>query len=612
MGTSYLQLKLLLSVAFLALCAACAGDKPPPAAQGDKVTAAEAKGEEPATAVPYEVEIEGIDSLSSQFEAVSRLVSLQDKPPPSEAALRRRAEDDVPRLLDVLHSAGYWEAKVGFEIAEKEDPQKIKVKVEPGPLYVFRKVEFQTSSGEKLPLDPLAFGLGTTKPARSDVIVEAEGRVIADYSRHGRPYARIADRKAVIDIATHSMDLTYVVDPGPDVRFGAATVTGTSKVEKVFVERKIRWQEGEPYDSRKVDQTQQSLVKSGLFSTIKIEHPTEASPNGEVPMAVAVTERPVRSIGAGVDYNTSQGLGGRAYWEHRNLFGQGEQLRVTTILAQQQYGAAVNFRKPDFHGVDQDFLANAEFANETPDAYTSRREKIFTGLERRYFGTVTTSLGLQFEHARITESAANGSYSLVGLPFTLKYDGTDDLLDPTKGKRAAVTATPYRSIAAGPDLAFLSTRFSGSLYKKLGNDDQNRYVLAAFGALGSIAGASRNQVPIDKRLYAGGGGSVRGFGYQKAGPVDTADRPLGGVSSLELGLELRYKITETIGIVPFLEAGNVYPDAFPTNFTLFYGAGIGVRYYTAIGPIRLDIATPLNGRSFDSPIQFYISLGQAF
>lgn len=591
---------------------ACMGDKPPPAAQGDEITAAEAKGEEAPTEVPYKVEIEGIDSLSSQFDAVSRLVSLEDKPPPSEAALRRRAEDDVPRLLDVLHSAGYWEAKVGFEIEEKADPKKVKVKVEPGPLYVFSKIEFQTSDKQKLPLDPHAFGLDTKKPARSDLIVAAEAAVIADYSRHGRPYARIADRKAVIDVATHTMDLTYVVDPGKEVRFGAYTVTGTSKVEKVFVERKIRWKEGELYDSRKVDQTQQSLVKSGLFSTIKIDHPPEASPDGKVPMGVAVTERPVRSIGAGVDYNTSQGLGGRAYWEHRNLFGQGEQLRVTTVLAQQQYGAAVNFRKPDFHGVDQDFLASAEFANEAPEAYTSRRVKLFTGLERRYFGTVTTTLGLQFEHARITESAQNGSYSLVGLPFTVKYDGTDDLLDPTKGKRGALTLTPYRSVSTGPDLTFLSSRLAGSVYHKLGNDDQNRYVLAAFGAVGSIAGASRNQVPIDKRLYVGGGGSVRGFGYQKAGPVDAATRPLGGVSTLELGVELRYKVTESIGVVPFLEAGNAYAENFPTNLNLFYGAGIGVRYYTAIGPIRLDIATPLNGRSFDSPIQFYISLGQAF
>jgi translocation and assembly module TamA len=105
---------------------------------------------------------------------------------------------------------------------------------------------------------------------------------------------------------------------------------------------------------------------------------------------------------------------------------------------------------------------------------------------------------------------------------------------------------------------------------------------------------------------------VRGYAYQRAGPLGPGDVPLGGISSIELGLELRYRITDSIGIAPFVEGGNVYPHSLPDSLELFYGAGIGLRYYTLIGPIRLDLATPFTRRPGDDPIQVYISIGQAF
>jgi translocation and assembly module TamA len=169
---------------------------------------------------------------------------------------------------------------------------------------------------------------------------------------------------------------------------------------------------------------------------------------------------------------------------------------------------------------------------------------------------------------------------------------------------------PYRSFS-GPDLSFAFGRISVSSYQRV--DDSDRYIIAASAAISSVAGASLAELPADKRIYAGGGGSIRAYGYQLAGPLDINEKPIGGKSSLELSVEARIKITDTIGIVPFVDAGSFYRSSLPQlGKRLLWGPGLGLRYYTAFGPVRLDIATPLSRRRGDSPIQLYISLGQAF
>ena len=438
----------------------------------------------------------------------------------------------------------------------------------------------------------------------------AEQRIIDEYGRNARPFAKIVDRKAVIDLATHTMAVTYTVDPGATAKFGSYTIEGLKKVENAFAARRVAWQEGAPFDSRAVETTRQDLVKTGLFSGVRISHGDTPDAIGEVPMTIELIEGPPRSIGAGVAYNTNLGLGAQTFWQHRNLFGAGENLRVTAGVAQKQLGLALAFRKPDFLERNQDFLANAELLRQTTDAFRSVREQVFIGIERPLLPSLTLDTGVSIEHAAVEQNLiGNEDYTLIGLPFYVRHDTTDDLLDPTIGSRQTLTLIPYHSLS-GPDLNFLSSRLEGRYYQRL--DSTGGVVLAGFGAIGSIVGASRDALPPDKRFYAGGAGSVRGYAYQRAGPLGPGEVPLGGASSLELGLELRYRITETIGVAPFVEGGNVYPTSFPDRTNLFFGGGIGLRYYTLIGPVRLDLATPFQRRPGDNVIQFYISIGQAF
>jgi translocation and assembly module TamA len=359
-----------------------------------------------------------------------------------------------------------------------------------------------------------------------------------------------------------------------------------------------------------VDKTRDALVSSNLFSTIRVAPVPQPDVTGAVPMQLDLLERPPRSVSAGASYASNEGVSANVSWEHRNLLGEGEDLRLSAIYGQEDKGFGVDYREPDRVGDGWDLVSRAAFEDEHAIAYTSHRERIFGGFEYTGFRQLAVGIGLQLEHGIIDDYDLQQHYTLVGVPLTLRRDTTDDLLNPTVGDREDVALTPYVD-PIRPSLHFLSSKVKGSIYQKLGDDDG--FVLAGIAAIGSTVGVGLADLPKDKRWYAGGGGSVRGYGYQLAGPLGSHEEPVGGLSSFEASIELRYKVTQTIGVVPFVDAGNVYDSDFPDfGRRLFIGAGMGVRYFTALGPLRLDLATPLHARNVDRPIQIYVSIGQAF
>lgn len=574
----------------------------------------------------YEARITGVEdsSLADLLDEVSELKTLEDdRLPASEEALRRRAERDLGRLKDAAHSLGYWSAQFSYEIDAAGDPVKVTVSANPGPLYRIASIDTLGPGGKPLvvPLDPDAppLPLKPGDPARTEPVVATENALLAALGHDGYPFAKRAERRVVVDHDTRTMAITYALDPGPRMRFGAAAIGGLDRLDPGYAERRIQWRPGAPYDNRKVDETRRLLIESGLFSTVKITPIDDPADPGQASMEIETTERAHRTIGAGLAYNTSEGAGARVFWENRNLFGGAEYLRLSLDVGQQKNGVSANFRRPDWLATDQDLLATAEVADETPAAYHSRHARLSGGIERRFRPDLTLGAAVSIEKANVLQQANFGSlaaaqqtqhYSLLGIPLYAKLDRSDDLLNPSRGYRGQISLVPYRSFS-GRDLTFASGRISASTYQRL--TDSDRYVIAAFGAVSSIQGASLVELPADKRIYAGGGGSIRAYGYQMAGPLDANNNPIGGRSSLEVSLEARIKITETIGIVPFVDAGSFYRGSVPQlGRQLFWGPGLGFRYYTSFGPVRLDVATPLKRRSADSPIQLYVSLGQAF
>jgi len=570
----------------------------------------------------YRAEIIGADDsdLADLLNKVSELKTLEDKPPVSEEALRRRADRDLGRLADAAHSLGYWDAQFTYDIDTAADPAKVSVMVKPGPLYHVASIKVLGGDGQPLsiPQDEM-LPLKAGDPARTAPVVATETSLLAALGDSGHPFAKVESRRVEIDKDMQTMAVTYTLDPGPVMRFGPVAIEGLERLDPAYVEGRLRWQRGEVYDASKVEESRRALIETGLFSTVRITPGTDPDNPEDARMTIDTTERLHRTIGAGLAYNTSQGVGARIFWENRNLFGNAEYLRLSAEVGQQIDAFRANFRRPDFLAIDQDFLATAEVANDTPVAYHSRRALATAGIERRFGRLLTGGVAFEVEKANVVQLANVNSitaaqrtqhYELVGVPAYIKLDTTDNLLNPTTGYRAQLAVTPAHTFS-GSNLTFITSLISGSTYWGLGAEE--RAILAGKVALASLDGAPLLQLPADQRIYAGGGGSVRPYGYQMAGPLAPNNDPIGGKSSLVLNLEARVKITENIGIVPFVDAGSYYESPVPQlGRTFLFGVGLGLRYYTAFGPLRLDLATPLHKRSADSPIQVYISLGQAF
>jgi translocation and assembly module TamA len=354
------------------------------------------------------------------------------------------------------------------------------------------------------------------------------------------------------------------------------------------------------------------LLETGLFDSIQVDR-AEASQGEQTPIQMVFEERDHRSIGFGARYSTSIGPSGTAFWEHRNLLGQDENLRLEldTGLIEQRFTTTA--RKPRWNRDDQDLLGNFELRHKDTEGFEEYAAETGVGLEREFDDLWSGRLGGSVEALQTTDNEGTREFILFGVPTSLTRDSRDDPLDPTEGSRLSLQATPYLATLEATQ-PFAKASLGGATYYAF--DEADRFILAGRARIGSLFGAETEQVPASKRFYAGGGGSIRGFPFEEVGPLDDQNDPLGGRSLVEMGLELRIKVTESIGIVPFVDAGQVYDTVYPDfsiDEPLRYGAGLGLRYYTAIGPVRLDVAVPLNPRETnDNDFEIYISLGQAF
>ena len=582
-----------------------------------------------AQSAPYAVTVTGVDNadLRDLLENTSSLVRLKDQPPPSPVGLRRRADDDRDRLDTALRSEGYYDARIEVSLDPGQDRKtRVLVAVAPEEPYRFHGIAVVPVAGATLPPDlpgAAALGLAPGSVARAPLVVAAERKLKDALAARGYPFAKVAGRRAVIDHDGRTMDVTYSLDPGPSVRLGEARISGLADVDPALVRGRIGWRPGEPYRPETLERTRAALSALGVFNSVGLEVDKTPAADGGHDVAVNLVERKRRFVGFGASYSNSEGLGGQAYWGHRNLFGGGELLRFGVELSRLDSNTltrigldnadeklTAELRKPDFFRVDQTLVVSVTAINEHPEGYQRKAVAEQVRLERKLDRHLTVAAGLADEQSDIVDIAGESFADLTGLPLSLAYDSTDALLDPTEGARVALETTPWlrtdRSRAS-----FVVNRLTASSYHDLtGNGG---LVAAGRFSWGTILAGNTGTLPTDKRFFGGGGGSVRGFGYHKVGPVNEQNVATGGRSMVEFGAELRIKISESLGLVPFVDAGNVYNAMLPVpSQSLLVGSGLGVRYYTAFGPLRLDLAMPVPKRRHDDPVQVYISLGQAF
>ena len=562
----------------------------------------------------YSVEITGgTDALMSQLKNASRLVQAEGKPPPGLAGLDQRAQSDKQGFDTILRSEGYYDGTIEIAIDDAQSPARVAVTVVPGQRYTLDNCTISYSSAPPAgaPTACKEIGLKTAAAARAAPIIAATDTLIQSLQAHGRPDAKVTNREAVVDHATAHMRLTFHVDPGRQARFGTVYVMGAASTDHGYLKRLVTWKSGAVYDVRKLDAYRERLSDLNLFDRLTVKPDTaHEDAAGHAPIRVDAHERLSHSIGGGLSYATDTGPGLKAFWEDRNLWGRAELLRVNLKLATIAQLVEVTLTLPHEPNTGQSLGFGLKTERDTTDAYDKEGATALAQITTPLGGHWTGKGGISLEAAQITQSGATDFSILGSVPMSVTYDSTNSLLDPKDGERLTLQAQPVAGTSGG-GRAFLILQTNASAYRSL--DTDRKFVAAARIRLGTILFASQATVPADLRFYSGGGGSVRGFAYQHVGPRDAKNDPVGGRAVAETSLELRYRAWEEIGIVGFVDAGMVSASPYFSDAeTPRIGAGLGFRYYTDFGPLRLDLAAPLNPHHGDAPVQVYISLGQAF
>ena len=571
--------------------------------------------------VRYRFRVEGIDEvakplLRERFAQISTL-DQNDGQPANAAQLDRRAREDSALLLGLLRAEGYYDARVSSRIEQGAEPTVV-LTAEPGTPYRFAAVTITglTISAPQEQALRHAFTIQAGDPVDADRIAAAEASLRDELARQPFPFATVTPSAVVVDRAAHTATLELAVTPGGERRFGRILSVGSHPVFGAdHIQDIARFVPGQPFDQPALVDLRRALIQTGLVSTVDVR-PVEGQAPGTVDVAVTTAAAPPRTIAGELGYGTGEGARAEVSWTHRNLFPPEGALTLRGVLGTQEQLAAVTFRRNNAGVRDRVVTVQASASNVNRDAYQAtsfglsgtieRQTNIF--FQKRWTWSLGAELVASDERDVIASTGAprRRTYFIAALPNQLGYDGSDDLLNPTRGFRLSGRLSPEVSLE-GAAFGYARVQLDASAYHTIGP-----VVLAGRTRIGTIVGAPRDAIAPSRRFYAGGGASVRGYGYQDIGPRDPNNDPIGGRSLAEVAVEARIHLFGAFGLVPFLDAGNIYTGEVPDFSGLRYGTGLGLRYYSSFGPIRVDVGTPINRQPGDARLAVYVSLGQAF
>ena len=625
---------------------------------------------------PYKVDMAstGDSSLNATLKATSELETLRKTAPVGPFGLIGRARGDLERLKTVLESFGYYQSYVEIRIdglplddpgvgeeltsRSKDNDAEVKITFSTGPLYHLRKIEIDGTvpSGAEQSLQ-----LETGAPAVAAEVLAAGDRLLTALEDQGYAFAKVDTPIAYEDPPNRVLDVQFHVETGDPVKLGEIRIRGLKKMKEAVVRKRLLVHTGEPYGASKIEAARKDLLALGVFSSVSVRLGTKADTEGRVPVTFNARERAGHAVSVSGAYSSDLGGSTGVSWTKRNVSGKADSLTLSATAINLGGGTSSNgvgydvngkYLIPDWQERNQSLQVAVGAIRQFLDAYdqTAYTGSVTVNRKITNFLTLSAGLGLEQEHinqhecnlARCTEDTSvepscipiepplsadatdpppcneRFSYALLSLPITALFNTTGQdspLADATHGMRVSLSVTPTFSFGH-PSTRFFITQGTGSLYFDLNNIGFNktpgRSVLALRALAGLAVGASQFSLPPDQRFYAGGSGTIRGYRYQSVGPLFDNRNPIGGTAINAGSVEYRQRIGESLGYAVFLDAGNVSQNLSPFNGQLKTGAGVGLRYYTPIGPIRLDVAVPLQRRSGDDAFEIYIGLGQAF
>ncbi|PRD44160.1 hypothetical protein C5748_06000 [Phyllobacterium phragmitis] len=577
--------------------------------------------------------------IKDTVEGGSSLVQDEDKPASGAAGLLAKARGDYRRILATLYGDGRYGGTISIKVngreaadippdAELPDNVAVEISVDPGPQFLFARTSISRLAPP--PVDrrdvvalPRDEGFAPGEVARSATILKAEVLAVDGWRQQGFAKAKTTDPSITADHRNDTVDVDIAVDPGRRATYGPVAVKGTERMDPVFVARQTGLEPGQEYDPDDIERAKKRLNRLEVFRAATITEAENIEPDGTLPMTLTVQERPLRRFGVGGSYSTLDGAGVETYWMHRNLFGRAERLRfdakISGVGSTQEnsydpknynYLAGVTFTKPGTFTPDTDFVTSLTAEREVLDAYTRTSITGQAGFTHIFNDELTGRIFAGASRAQFEDDFfGTRDFLTIGMLGGLVYDSRNNAADATTGYYLEGVVEPFYEIEYGNFATKLTAE--GRAYYGFGEDD--RVVLAGRLKLGALAGASIAELPPDKLFFAGGGGSVRGYGYRNIGVVTATGDVIGGRSLIETSGEVRVHATESIGVVGFVDAGYVGEDTFPDfSEEMRVGVGAGLRYQTGLGPIRLDVAVPMNRRDGDPSVAFYVGIGQAF
>ena len=567
--------------------------------------------------------LQGVDdepALAKAFDEQSALRAGRGDPA-NAAQIDRRSRADAELLTELLRSRGYFDAVVAPRIEAAQDMLSVVLAAKPGRQYVFQSVELPglEAAGAETETLRRAFEVKAGDPVIAENVIKAGTNLQVALGEEGFALAQIGEQQVEIDHQSRTASLILPVEPGPVARYGQISVSGKPPFPPNHIATIARFDTGDPFKRSEINDLRRALIATGLVAVADVRLVPSAD-RQTVNVDVHLEPAPMRTVAGELGYGTGEGIRAEASWQHRNFVNPEGALTLRGVAGTQEQLVSAEFRRSNFMRRDQvlDLLALA--SNIERDAYRAKTLQL-SGLIERQSNIIwrkkwTWSYGADliatdergvFDDLTMKETR---TFLIAALPLSLRYDGSNDLLDPTTGFRLGGRVSPEIS-AKGGSFQYGRVQIDASAYFPVSDS----VVAAGRVRVGTIVGAKSSEIAPSRRFYSGGGGSVRGYGYQRLGPRDAFDDPIGGRGLAEFALEARVRLKAfggNFGIVPFLDGGTLTTDVAPDVTGWQFGAGLGVRYYSSFGPIRVDVGTPLNPRQDDARVAVVVSLGQAF
>jgi len=570
----------------------------------------------------YTVALTGVEEIAdaqfnTRFNELS-VLHLGEGKPANLAQINRRIKEDSDLLDRLLRAKGYYAARVRGAVAAPpagSDRLAVTFRIVPGNRYLLSSVDVQglETTGEREPKLRAAFPPKPGDPVDADAILVGQESLAVALAENGFPFGKVAEPEVRIDHEERKGDLDIIVNPGAYRTFGKIVMADETLFSARHVQRIARFHPGDTYMASDVEDLRQALVATGLVSSLSMT-PKDAGDGEHVDLAIDARPAPLRTIAGELGYGTGEGYRAEVSWTHRNFFPPEGSVTLRGVLGTQEQTASFTYRRNNFRRRDNVLTGLLSVSNIKRDAYDARTVTLSGSLERQtnilFQKKWVWRVGGELIASDEADAFSNGNrrtFFIGAVPLSLTYDGSDDLLNPTKGFRLGGRFSPELSFQ-NSTFAYARVQVDGSVYQPM----TDRVVLAARARFGTILGSTVDRIAPSRRFYAGGGASVRGYGYQAIGPrYGPDDDPVGGKSLAEFSLESRIRFGN-FGLVPFVDAGNISTSFLPRFRDLRIGAGMGVRYYSSFGPIRIDVGTPINPQPGDPKVAVYVSLGQAF